>query len=301
MGSYGIGPARIVAAAIEQGADEQGHRVASRDRALAGHVVALGKPGRRGGRGGRAPLRGARRGRGRGRSRRARGGAGREADRRRAARDARCGSWSASGRLAEGEVETQVRRTGRGRAPPGRGARRAPMLSGLLDGRRARPRPRVPALGHRPLAGRRRARRAAGEPLHPLTLPNLVGYLRIAGDPGLPRPRARARATGGPRPRRRSISGSRRATTSTASSPARPASTAAWARSWTPSSTGSRRSPGAVVCWHFELLPRWALALLAVREVGSPSCWPRSACAGASTSRSTGSGASPSADLAGSS
>jgi phosphatidylglycerophosphate synthase len=24
---------------------------------------------------------------------------------------------------------------------------------------------------------------------------------------------------------------------------------------------------GVVVCWHFELLPRWALALLAVREV----------------------------------
>jgi len=24
---------------------------------------------------------------------------------------------------------------------------------------------------------------------------------------------------------------------------------------------------GAVVCWHFELLPRWALALLAAREV----------------------------------
>jgi cardiolipin synthase len=24
---------------------------------------------------------------------------------------------------------------------------------------------------------------------------------------------------------------------------------------------------GAIVCWHFELLPRWALALLAVREV----------------------------------
>ncbi len=24
---------------------------------------------------------------------------------------------------------------------------------------------------------------------------------------------------------------------------------------------------GAVVCWHFELLPRWALAILAVREV----------------------------------
>ena len=26
---------------------------------------------------------------------------------------------------------------------------------------------------------------------------------------------------------------------------------------------------GAVVCWHFELLPRWALALLAVREVAT--------------------------------
>jgi cardiolipin synthase len=26
---------------------------------------------------------------------------------------------------------------------------------------------------------------------------------------------------------------------------------------------------GAVVCWHFELLPRWALAVLAVREVAT--------------------------------
>ena len=24
---------------------------------------------------------------------------------------------------------------------------------------------------------------------------------------------------------------------------------------------------GVVVCWHFELLPRWALALLAAREL----------------------------------
>ena len=36
MGSYGIGPARIVAAAIEQGADESGHRLAALDRPLAG-------------------------------------------------------------------------------------------------------------------------------------------------------------------------------------------------------------------------------------------------------------------------
>ena len=36
MGSYGIGPARIVAAAIEQGADEQRHRLAGWARSLAG-------------------------------------------------------------------------------------------------------------------------------------------------------------------------------------------------------------------------------------------------------------------------
>jgi prolyl-tRNA synthetase len=45
MGSYGIGPARIVAAAVEQFADERG---ISWPRALAPfavHLVALGKPG----------------------------------------------------------------------------------------------------------------------------------------------------------------------------------------------------------------------------------------------------------------
>ena len=36
MGSYGIGPARIAAAAIEQSADEQGHLLAARARAVAG-------------------------------------------------------------------------------------------------------------------------------------------------------------------------------------------------------------------------------------------------------------------------
>ena len=45
MGSYGIGPARIVAAAVEQFADEHG---ISWPRALAPfdvHLVAIGKPG----------------------------------------------------------------------------------------------------------------------------------------------------------------------------------------------------------------------------------------------------------------
>jgi cardiolipin synthase len=49
---------------------------------------------------------------------------------------------------------------------------------------------------------------------------------------------------------------------------------------------------GAVVCWSFELLPRWALALLALRELAMLS--PSTGCATASTSRSTGRAGSPS-------
>lgn len=108
----------------------------------------------------------------------------------------------------------------------------------------------------------------AGQPLRPFTLPNLIGYLRLAGIPvflvlsfesGDGRdPLAAAlffaiafgdlldgfvaRATG------------------------------------QYSRLGALLDPvvdrltilsGAVVCWHFELLPRWALALLVVREVAT--------------------------------
>jgi prolyl-tRNA synthetase len=45
MGSYGIGPARIAAAAIEQGADERGIVWPSAIAPWAVHVVGLGKPG----------------------------------------------------------------------------------------------------------------------------------------------------------------------------------------------------------------------------------------------------------------
>ena len=57
MGSYGIGPARIAAAAVEQFADEKG---ISWPRSIAPcdvELVALGKPGTRRARGGRAALR----------------------------------------------------------------------------------------------------------------------------------------------------------------------------------------------------------------------------------------------------
>jgi cardiolipin synthase (CMP-forming) len=105
-----------------------------------------------------------------------------------------------------------------------------------------------------------------GAPLHPLTIPNLVGYLRLAlipvflvtafdsGDGRAALPAVLylvitagdyvdgflARATG------------------------------------QYSRMGALLDPvvdrlavlsGAAVCWHFELLPRWALAILAVREV----------------------------------
>jgi cardiolipin synthase (CMP-forming) len=105
-----------------------------------------------------------------------------------------------------------------------------------------------------------------GEPLNPWTLPNLVGYLRLAG---LPLFLYLAFESGDGR------------------------SAAAAATYWLIaagdyvdgflarvtgqySRLGALLDPlidrltilaGAVVCWHFELLPRWALALLVVREL----------------------------------
>ncbi len=105
-----------------------------------------------------------------------------------------------------------------------------------------------------------------GEPLNPWTLPNLVGYLRIAG---LPVFLYLAFESGDGR----SVA----------------AATVFWLISAGDyldgllarvtgqySRLGAMLDPlidrltilsGAVVCWHFELLPRWALAALAVREV----------------------------------
>ena len=72
MGSYGIGPARIVAAAIEQGADERGIVWPPSIAPWQVHVVGLGKAGTRTGRRGRAHLRGARKRGRRGTARRSR-------------------------------------------------------------------------------------------------------------------------------------------------------------------------------------------------------------------------------------
>jgi cardiolipin synthase len=105
-----------------------------------------------------------------------------------------------------------------------------------------------------------------GQPLRPWTLPNLVGYLRLAA---LPAFLAIALSSGDGRD---------------------PAAAAIYlaislgdyldgflARATGQySRMGALLDPivdrltilsGAVVCWHFELLPRWALAVLAAREV----------------------------------
>ena len=87
MGSYGIGPARICAAAVEQFADEQGISWPRSISPFDVHLVGLGKRGHRGARARRAALRRAARGRARRHLRRPRGRrAGRQVRRRRAAR-----------------------------------------------------------------------------------------------------------------------------------------------------------------------------------------------------------------------
>jgi cardiolipin synthase len=132
-----------------------------------------------------------------------------------------------------------------------------------------RPAPR--ARGFRRLTGLDRsgpspAQTRAGQPLRPFTVPNIVGYLRLAGipvflvlafDSGDGRSAAAAvlyffitagdyldgflaRATG---------------------------QYSRLGALMDPAIDRLSALSGVVVCWHFELLPRWALALLAVREV----------------------------------
>jgi phosphatidylglycerophosphate synthase len=105
-----------------------------------------------------------------------------------------------------------------------------------------------------------------GAPLRPLTVPNLIGYARLAGIPVFLYLAFE--------------SGDGRTVASTALFAAIAGSdyldgliaraTGQYSR------MGAILDPlvdritvlaGAVVCWHFELLPRWALAVLAVREV----------------------------------
>ena len=105
-----------------------------------------------------------------------------------------------------------------------------------------------------------------GQPLHPFTIPNLVGYIRLAGIPvflylALSSSDGRTAASA---ILYLAIAGSDYLDGFLARV------TGQYSR------LGSILDPvvdrltilaGAVVCWHFELLPRWALALLAAREL----------------------------------
>ena len=130
---------------------------------------------------------------------------------------------------------------------------------------------------------------APGQPLRPWTIPNLVGYLRLAA---LPLFLYLAFDSGDGR--------------------SAPAAILFWliaagdyldgflARATGQySRMGALLDPlvdrltilsGAAVCWHFDLLPRWALAVLAAREVVTLVLAQIGAAARGRSSRSTGSG-----------
>ena len=244
MGSYGIGPARIVAAAIEQGADEQG---IVWPRSLAPwqvHLVALGKPGEE-----------------------TLEAADRLYEELREAglevlyddRDAGPGE-----KLTDAEllgcplrivVGKRAPRRGRGRgagaalAAPSTASRSptrrgAPARSStrLELSRSLRPRSQAPPVRHRPLRPAPERRPAAARRCtrgRSRTWSATCAWRRSRSSscsPSTPATAARRR-------RRCSTWRSPPATTSTASSPGRPASTRAWARCSTRWSTGSRSSP----------------------------------------------------------
>ena len=183
MGSYGIGPARIVAAAIEQGADEKG---IVWPRALAPwqvHLVALGKGGDETVEAAERSTRAARRGDRDVLDDREAGAGEKLTD----AELLGCPLRLVVGKraLAEGEVEAQERAAGDEErlAVADVGAPRGRILEpSVAETRAASRRFRSGACSGSTARARRRAPRA-GEPLRPLTIPNLVGYLRLAALP----------------------------------------------------------------------------------------------------------------------
>ena len=195
---------------------------------------------------------------------------------------ARCGSWSASAALAEGEVEAQ-RAAPRAPTTGCAVAEAAARARELLEApRRLSERPHRPRRSLRRLFGLDRSgpladadpRRGAAAPVDDPEPGRLPAARR---DPGLPRPRASTPTTGAS-PSAALLYLAIAAGDYLDGFLARaPASTAAWGRCSTRSSTGSTILAGAVVCWHFELLPRWALALLAVARGGRRWSSPSSA------------------------
>ncbi len=210
MGSYGLGPARLAAAAVEQYADEQGISWPRLDGALRRAPRRARQGRQRGARARRAPLRGAARGRPGDDLRRPRRRPGREVRRRRAARraaapDRRAGARSPTARSRRRSAAAARPAPSRSRAPPTRR-----WSCGAASRRRRRARTPHPARGR---AGRGRARtgdRGEGAadvpapvgagPLGPAAAPDALGPAAepvddperdrlhpARADPGLPR------------------------------------------------------------------------------------------------------------------
>ena len=274
MGSYGIGPARIVAAAIEQGADERGivwpRSIAPWDV----HLVGLGKGGDEVSEAADAALRGAA-------ARPASRSSTTTATRARgrssptpSCSGARCGSWSAQG-------------AGRG---SGRGAGASQRRGGApADGRGRERRARSSCS----MASTERPAGDAPE--------RLFGLDRSGPKPQGDAARPAAAAADDPQPGRLRRGWRRFPSSSTWRSSSDDGRTAAAAILFLAISAGdyldgflaratgqySRMGAlldpvvdrltvlaGVVVSWKFELLPRWALAVLAAREADHPGARP---------------------------
>ena len=123
-----------------------------------------------------------------------------------------------------------------------------------------------PAVRAGPLRARRRPRRCRGQPWRPWTIPNAIGFIRLAlipvflvlalstedGTDALP---VVLFAVIGWTDYLDGIAARLTGQYSRLGTLLDPLVDRCWS------------SPASIVCWNFELLPRWALALLAVREL----------------------------------
>ena len=267
-----------------------GHLVAGLDGALRRAPRRPRQGRQRGARGRRAPLRGAARGRPGDDLRRPRRRPGREVRGRRAARRA-----AAADRRPAHARQRRDRGAGpprprdplhprRGRRRRGGGAvaqppvgddargRRTPREAGQDAVARAQETAEKARLTFRRLSGLDRSgppppQTLSGQPLNPWTIPNAIGYIRLGADPGLPGLRVLLGRRRQPRGRDHLR---RRSRWSDYLDGIAARLTGQYSR------MGALLDPavdrlliisGVAVCWYFELLPRWALAILVAREL----------------------------------